>query len=455
MEKVIAVFDIGKTNKKLLLFNCNAQLVYQHEEIFPVIHDSDGFECDDIERIELWIKESLFQLAKHSQYDVKGVNFSTYGASLAFVDKNGKRLSPIFNYLKPINEVYAQQLYQKYGGTGSFCRQTASPALGMMLNSGIQLLWIKKEHPQILKKTSHILHFPQYLSFLLTQKAVSEYTSIGCHTFMWNFDKMDYHQWLTDECFVLPTPVSNSSVTAIDIEGKKIDIGVGIHDSSASLVPYFQGFNEKFLLISTGTWCINMNPFNYTPLTDSELQNDCLCYLSVNQKPVKSSRLFMGHIHDVNRERIQQWFNADKDAYKNVAPNLELIGHLCRTHQQRFFKNGISSNYIDETVDLNHFGSFSEAYHQLMFDLTTLCVNSIKLVLDEQSQVNNLFVSGGFSRNMLFINFLSHYFPDKNIYTTEVDNSSALGAALVIMEEVLPECKPRIDLGLKQWKYSI
>lgn len=40
--KVIAVFDIGKTNKKLLLFNQKLEVVYQNEEKFPEIKDDDG-----------------------------------------------------------------------------------------------------------------------------------------------------------------------------------------------------------------------------------------------------------------------------------------------------------------------------------------------------------------------------------------------------------------------------
>lgn len=45
------------------------------------------------------------------------------------------------------------------------------------------------------------------------------------------------------------------------IKGKEIKTGVGIHDSSASLVPYLQNSVDDFILVSTGTWCISMNPF--------------------------------------------------------------------------------------------------------------------------------------------------------------------------------------------------
>lgn len=44
MEKVIAVFDIGKTNKKVFLFNKNLDIVFQEEKPFKTIMDDDGFE---------------------------------------------------------------------------------------------------------------------------------------------------------------------------------------------------------------------------------------------------------------------------------------------------------------------------------------------------------------------------------------------------------------------------
>lgn len=454
MEKVIAIFDIGKTNKKLLLFNNHAQPVFQEEEKFPVTFDADGFECDDIVRIEQWIHHTLHQLVKDQRYQLKGVNFSTYGASLAFIDQNGERLTPIYNYLKPIDEHFSQKLFASFAGQQNFCRQTASPALGMMLNSGIQITWLKSEHPDVMAKTVNILHFPQYLSYLFTKQAVSECTSIGCHTFMWDFDQMKYHQWLSDAGISLPAPLSNSQTYGINIGNETIQIGIGIHDSSASLVPYFLGSSDPFMLISTGTWCINMNPFNHTPLTDEELKRDCLCYMSINQKPVKASRFFMGHIHDVNVQNLTSHFGIDGDAFKKVLVDELIIQRFLIQGEKNkvFFKEGIPPEYIDNSVDLSQIYSFEEAYHRFIFDLTLECISSVKLVMNGGNDVKKLFVSGGFARNEFFVRLLATFFSDKQVYTSDVDNSSALGAALVIMNSAIPEANPIVNLGLKTWK---
>ena len=59
MKKVIAVIDIGKTNKKIFLFDDNFEVVSQNSIQFDEIIDDDGFPCDDIVAIENWIKNQI------------------------------------------------------------------------------------------------------------------------------------------------------------------------------------------------------------------------------------------------------------------------------------------------------------------------------------------------------------------------------------------------------------
>jgi sugar (pentulose or hexulose) kinase len=447
-ESVIAIFDIGKTNKKLLLFDKDLHIVSEKEEKFAEVKDDDGFECDDIERIEAWIRESLSSLIKADKYDLKAVNFATYGATLAYLDETGKRLTPIYNYLKPIDEKIPESLYKRYGGRDEFCRRTASPALGM-LNSGIQPLWLRATKPDLFSRVKDILHFPQYLSYLVTGKITSEHTSIGCHTALWDFDNMEYHSWIKAYGLNLPQPVPAETTNEVLIEGKKISVGIGIHDSSASLAPYFSLNKGKFLLLSTGTWCINMNPFNNEKLTAEQLDNDCLCYMSITRQPVKSSRLFLGHLHDSGLKLINDHFKKPEDHYKKIKADKALSANLKTKFDGRkiFFQTGPYSREFREYVDMYEFKSFEEAYHQLMNELCELTVDSIRLVLPIKDDIENLYITGGFSKNELFLNDICKAFPDKAVYTSEISNSSALGAALVISGQT-----PSLNLGLTKLK---
>ena len=450
MTSVIAVFDIGKTNKKILLFDQNMQVVFQHEECFPTITDEDGVECDDIELMGKWIKTTIEKLVQDKEFNLLGVNFSTYGATLMYLDADGKRLTPVYNYLKPMPDGLIASLYEKWGGIEEFSRCTASPAFtDNMLNSGLQALWLKKCRPEVFTKVKNVLHFPQYLSQQLTGKVTSEYTSIGCHTALWDFDNKAYHPWLKDEGIPLPTPIGNDTVYDVEFAGKTIKIGIGIHDTSASLAPYILGSKDKFLLISTGTWCINMNPFNDEPLTTDQLKKDTLCYLSVNKNPVKSSRLFMGHIHEVNSQKLTNYFVLPSDEFKRVITNAEIVKKMMDS-EPLFFKNGVPANYIDETVDYSQFCCYTKAYHQLVIDLTRVLKDSIDLIIPVKDETTALYISGGFARNEIFVRLLASFYPGKVVYTTEIDNSTALGAAIVLLKKVFLGSDPELDLGLKK-----
>jgi sugar (pentulose or hexulose) kinase len=447
-ETVIAIYDIGKTNKKIILFNEDFKIVSEIEEKFAEILDDDGFECDDIDHIEKWIKESLIRLVHSDKYDLKAVNFTTYGATLVYLDENGNRLTPVYNYLKPMDEKIAESLYKRHGGRDEFCRRTASPALGM-LNSGLQPLWLKSAKPDVFSKIKHIIHFPQYVSYIITGKIYTEHTSIGCHTALWDFDNMNYHPWIKLYGLNLPDPVPVGTLNDVVIDGKSIKIGIGIHDSSASLAPYFSSSEGKFLLISTGTWCINMNPFNTEKLTADQLDKDCLCYMSIERQPVKSSRLFLGYLHETALKQVSEHFRKSDDYYKKIKVDNHLSAVLKSKFKDKkvFFQTGPYSRELKEYIDLYEFSNFEEAYHQLMNELADLTEEAINLVLPADDDTENIYITGGFSKNELFQNLISKAYPSKSVYTSEIANGSALGAALVVSGS-----KSSMNLGLTRCK---
>jgi sugar (pentulose or hexulose) kinase len=229
------------------------------------------------------------------------------------------------------------------------------------------------------------------------------------------------------------------------IEGKNVQVGIGIHDSSSSLAPYFSGSNGKFLLLSTGTWCINMNPFNTETLTAEQLDRDCLCYMSITRQPVKSSRLFLGHLHETAIKLIAEHFQRPDDYYKKVRADKKLSASLKSKFNEKkvFFNLGPYSPVLKEYVDMYEFNSFEESYHQLMNELCDLTIQSINLVLPENDDISNIYITGGFSKNELFLNLITDAYPTKLVYTSEIKNSSALGAALIIAG-----IKPDLNLGL-------
>ncbi|WP_423146165.1 FGGY-family carbohydrate kinase [Rubrolithibacter danxiaensis] len=430
---VIAIFDIGKTNKKLLLFSENYKLVHQESENLPETVDEDGFPCEDLEALCKWVLDTLKSVIE-SNFEIKAINFSTYGASFVYLDQYGKPLTPLYNYLKPYPDKLKSAFYQKYGGEAAFSEKTASPVLGS-LNSGMQIYRLKYEKPELFKKTAHILHLPQYISSLITGKYFSDITSIGCHTNLWDFTKNDYHYWVKEEGILeklAPIVASDSAVQA-DLPQYDFAVGVGLHDSSAAMIPYLN-FHDSFVLISTGTWCISLNPFNHLPLTQNELQQDCLSYIQYKGTPVKASRLFTGYEHDTQAQRIAGHFKQNPKHFKAIEFLPHIFNRLTGNNFEKF-KAELMNRPLQQCQfsqrDLTSFSSDTEDYHQLLLDLVAQQYQSTSLIL-KGTNVKRIFVDGGFSKNSVYMNLLTLFFPEMEIFATSMAQATAMGTALVM-----------------------
>jgi len=226
--------------------------------------------------------------------------------------------------------------------------------------------------------------------------------------------------------------------------GTNYKVGVGLHDSSAALIPYLVNFNEPFILISTGTWCISLNPFNQSTLTTEQLKKDCLCYIQFQGKPVKASRLFSGFAHEQQSDRIAEHFHEDAIKYRNVIFDQEIISHL---------KLNFSQSLNFEERDLSDFKTDIEAYHQLMLDLIRLQLASTQMVLQD-TEVKRIFVDGGFSKNSIFMHLLAVAFPYLEIFAASMAQASAVGAALTMHKVWNTKKIPNDIIQLKYYSAS-
>jgi sugar (pentulose or hexulose) kinase len=447
---VIAIFDIGKTNKKLFLFDEDYKIVFERSARFIETKDEDGDTCENLESLRLSVFDSLHEVLRNKQFDIKAINFSTYGASLVYVDENGRPLAPLYNYLKEYSEPLKTQFYDTYGGEESVAVSTASPVLGS-LNSGMQLYRIKYEKPELFEKIKYALHLPQYMSSIITGKMYSDITSIGCHTNFWDFGKQDYHDWVYKEGLAdkLAPIFPGDQVMQSTFPSENYMTGVGLHDSSAALIPYIESFKEPFILLSTGTWCISLNPFNNQPLTKEELDKDCLCYLSFQAKPIKASRLFTGFEHEQEVKRIANHFGTTVGKYKTTKLSVPIIAkYLPKGELNTYFETLADDHYNFAKENLSDFKDDIEAYHFLIFTLVFKQYKSTQLVL-KNTTVKRIFVDGGFSKNLIFMNLLAMVFPEIEVYAASMAQATSMGAAVAIHKHWNTKPLPTDMIALK------
>lgn len=469
---VTAVFDIGKTNKKFLLFDESYSIIYKQQTMLDQIEDDDGDPCEDLDQLVRWIRKKFRDSLENDNFEIKAVNFSTYGATLVHLDEKGEPVTPLYNYLKPFPDYLEQQFYDRYGGRKQFSVETASPPMGM-LNSGLQLYWLKYQKPKKYSKIRCTLHFPQYVSYLFTGNNTSELTSVGCHTGLWNYRQNTWHRWLDEEDMkhLLPEIKPVEHTCKVTSGRTELNVGIGIHDSSAALAPYLYLLDEPFMLISTGTWSIVLNPFNATSLTYEELRRDCLSYMNIYGNPVKASRLFLGQEYMHQKQRMDTHFNRKPtQTLPEINPGLfkQLMAKDGLSRKLQLEKAHMSGPYPSEKPgnwELANFDSYEEAYHQLMLDLVSIQADCIRLA-EGPGQPDKMIVTGGFSQNDFFMRLLATKFPDKKVYTTSLPHASALGAAMVVNngkaleKEVQKELltldrhEPLPDTGIENYRWS-
>jgi sugar (pentulose or hexulose) kinase len=425
---MILILDIGKTNKKCFVFDEDYRIVYEKSTQLAETTDEDSEPCEDLELLEHWVLTSVREILRDQRFQIRAINVTTYGASFVHLDAEGQPLTPLYNYLKPFPDDLRKQFFDTYGAESKIALETASPILGN-LNSGLQLYWLKHRKPLIFRQIKWSLHLPQFIAYIVgrvynvgrvknpSDVPNTEITSIGCHTMLWDFKKNDYHEWVKAEDIpdkfppILPSnstfPITNHQSTNHQSTNHQINIGVGLHDSSAALIPYLACFDDPFVLISTGTWCISLNPFSQEPLTPEELAQDCLCYLSYEGKPVKAVRYFGGHEHEEMTKALADEFTVSDDFYRQI-----------QLSDPDFFGTKLSE-------------SLKTRYLDSMRQLIEKQAVSTRLAIGN-SPIKRIFVDGGFSKNETYMNLLALAFPELEVFAAEIPQASAIGAAIAI-----------------------
>jgi sugar (pentulose or hexulose) kinase len=277
------------------------------------------------------------------------------------------------------------------------------------------------------------------MSFLFTGEKTADYTSIGCHTGLWDFEKNDYHEWVDRENIrrLLPPILSGKTVLKTKPELGGIPCGIGVHDSSAALLPYIQRETEPFILLSTGTWAISINTSNTCPLTKKELKRDCLQFLSVNGDPIKISRLFIGEEHKFQIDEMYGYFDQAKGTYKKLVFDPQLYERVVSCPKKRIHFQYLKAEDFEisqaTVTDWSQFENFDLAYYTFIHELTDLQIASLNLVLTN-SPVKRIFIDGGFNANTIFLEMLRKKLPNLEIIPSDFPNGSAMGAAMLINE---------------------
>lgn len=452
MEYAIAVLDLGKTNKKVVIYDEKLNQVDSVYKSIPTITYED-LDVENTEEIENWFYDNLKELS--GKYNIRCLSISAHGATCACIDKNGELSVPVVAYTNEVPEEFHKEFYEIAGSCNSLQRETGTAQVKPLINLAKLIYFLKKRFPSEYNKTDKILMYPQYFGYRLTGCLSADYTYTGCHTYLWDFKgwKWSSVAQKLDLISKLPEKIQNSG----DVLGKISSsiakrtglspdtiVTVGLHDSNSSLIPYLIKGDKDFILNSTGTWCVVMHPTKEYSFSDEEIGKTVFYNISARKELVKTA-IFMGGLEFETYMTLLQKFNKrdnypsfDRDVLQSVLDNNSdfIIPGVVKGAGQfpdstpRIIEG--EKVYSLSELEHEHFPDFFSKYKyaHAVLNLSLAIQTSVSLERVSVPAGVPIYIEGGFRRNDVYKRLIASLYPDSPVYTTNIKEASSYGAAI-------------------------
>jgi len=419
MTGSVAVFDLGKTNIKLVVFDRMGQVLAERSEPnAPLGADAD---CPylhlDSERAWRFLLTSLMDLgAKHP---VDAVSITTHGAAGALVTDDGLALPPMDYEFDGFPAVDAD-----YDAQRPPFEETLSPKVPRGLNLARQIFYLERKFPKEFARARAFLTYPQYFGWRLGGAMASEVTSLGAHTDLWRPNEGRLSSLVEKRGWTRLFPplrrawetlgALKPEVAAATGLSPSVRIVCGAHDSNASLAPHLAARRDPFTVISTGTWVIIMAIGGKGPL---DPKCDMLANVDVRGVPVPTAR-FMG-----GREFSVLAGDAKAEAHAADIAGVVASGAMA---VPAFSDQG--GPFAGRTGRIDGERPETPAGRTALATLYAAVMTAH--MLDLLQARGDLIVEGGFNRSPAFAGVLAALMPDRNVVIAPTSGAAA-GAAML------------------------
>lgn len=428
------VVDIGKTLSKVTLWTSGGRMLDRQVRLNAPC-EKDGLRCLDAEGIGRWLHATLRGWAGHP---VEAIIPVAHGAGFAALDENGLPFAPL-DYEQPI----PADVMAGYRAERDAFAVTGSPALPDGLNLGTQVWWMAQRHPEAMARAT-LLPWAQYWAWFLTGRAVSEVTSLGCHTDLWapgeaRFSPMAQRLGWAERF----APV----VSASDVVGTlRPDIAretglpatakvlAGLHDSNAALLAA-RGFAEiarkEATILSTGTWFISMRlAAEATSTADLPEARDTLVNVDAYGWPVPSARFMGGReiesVIQLDTRRVD--IKPDQPKLMEAVPTLLERG----TMMLPTLAPGFGPFPHGEARWLNAPAEWAGTWYARRAGTCLYAALVADTALDLIGSKERLLIEGRFAEAEVFVRALAALRPETEVFVANAHNDVSFGALRLV-----------------------
>ncbi len=464
---LVAVIDIGKTNKKVALFDENLQQVAHVQAPFPAQLDEGGILVEQTTAIWTWLKAQLTDL--YRQHPFAALSITTHGAAWAALTDSGDLALPVIAYEHDLGETGQRDLdrdfFSRCGRLAELQAETGTCDLPLLVNPAKMVLFAQQRYAAGWATAKKIVNYPQFWGHLLTGKLAAEATYSANHSFLFDIrnrrPSTAAHALgvaaMLDFTFADPWALLGTLTPALQAELglPALPVTVGIHDSNSALLPYLVKFHDRdFVVNSTGTWCVAMHRVQHVRYRPDELGQKVIFNIDALGGLTKTSFLMGGQDYGLYHGIIggtDPTFDAQRvDTALANTGRLVLPGAF--PSQFPNVRGGLRDGYAAVSVaDLQAGrvpGWFKDP--QLGHDLLNISLalqTEVALRRTDINEATTIFVEGGFRNNPTFLAVLAALFPHNPICCTNLAQASAAGAAL-LGQALLGNCTPR-DLAAR------
>jgi sugar (pentulose or hexulose) kinase len=224
---------------------------------------------------------------------------------------------------------------------------------------------------------------------------------------------------------------------------KETIITMGIHDSNSALLPHFAKKGEQgFILNSTGTWCVIMNPVEKYGFAPEELGKVVFFNISAFGTPIKTA-IFLGGMEFETWSQLFLKRHGRKDSpgwnealYHSILTEkrLFLLPELTPGSGQfpfsraRIVENG--KNYYFDTTDAMPpcFEDYEKCFAALRISLVMQTLTAL-----ERTGIKTgyeVYTEGGFRKDESYGRLLASALVSNKVFKTDINEATALGAAM-------------------------
>jgi sugar (pentulose or hexulose) kinase len=383
------------------------------------------------------------------------------------VDREGKPAVPCVYYTHEPGEHFHQRFYRRFGDPLELQARTGTPQLKALLNLGKGVFFAREQFPEQFSQTRHLLLYPQYWGYRLTGRTGVEGTYMGCHGYLWDqvaqklspvaeglgvAPLMSFAGGGLHNSWDILGTITGELARKTGLAGDVI-VTMGIHDSNSSLLPHFAKKGESgFVLNSTGTWCVHMNPVKKYGFAPEELGKVVFFNISAFGGPVKTA-IFLGGqeferwskiLMDIHGRTDIPPYNpalyrsilAEKTAF--LMPELTPGSGQFPQSKPRVSENNrafpyeaITSAYSPgrEQIPLpQSFKNYERGFALLRISLAIQTLTALERTgLEKGTEV---FTEGGFRKNEAYNVLVSAALGDNRVFLTNITEASAFGAAM-------------------------